>query len=178
MCLFQRRFALGHQRRLQSNQGYETFDDEAQEQSDAADVEVALGAEQSHVGLHFVVQVLVCVAQVRVGILAHLAHGVQQEQDEDHQQEREVPLCLGAERLIESGSEQAVPALGRHVRHQKQHQYAHLKVEERRDNRPLETHRTGTDGKATVKYARRRLRTKTKLIVPVSKVGGGGGKDL
>lgn len=99
--LFQGRLALGHKRRLESHQGDETLDDKAQEQGDAADVEVALGAEQPHVGLHLVVEGRVGVAEVRVGVLAHLAYGVQQEQDEYAQQEREVPLGLRAERLIE-----------------------------------------------------------------------------
>lgn len=125
---------------MQGDQGYETFDDKAEEQGNATNVEVALGTKQSHVGLHFVVQVLMCVAQLRVGVFTHLAHGVQQEQDENEKQEREVPLGLGAQRLIEPGPEQTVPALGRHVRHQEQHQHAHFEVQERRDNRPLETH--------------------------------------
>jgi len=125
---------------LQGDQGYETFDDKAEEQGDATNVEVALGTEQPHVGLHLVVQVLMRVGQLRVGVFTHLAHGVQQEQDENAQQEREVPLGLSAERHIEPGPEQTVPAFGRHVRHQEQHQHAHFEVQERRDNRPLETH--------------------------------------
>lgn len=138
--LFHGRLALGRQRGLHGHQGYEALDDEAQEQRDAADVEVALGAEQPHVGLHLVVKMLVRVVQLRVGVLAHLADGVQQEQHQDAQQEREIPLGLRAERLVEPRPEQPVPAFGRHVRHQEQHQHAHLEVQERRDNRPLETH--------------------------------------
>lgn len=138
--LFQGRLALGHQRRLQRHQGDEALDDEAQEQGDAADVEVALGAEQPHVGLHLVVQVLVGVAQLRVGVLAHLAYRVQQEQHEDAQQEREVPLGLRAERLVEPRPEQPVPPFGRHVRHQEQHQHADLEVQERGDDGPLKAH--------------------------------------
>lgn len=138
--LFQGRLALGRQRRLQGHQGDEALDDEAEEQGDAADVEVALGPEQAHVGLHLVVEVLVGVVVLRVRVLAHLADAVQQEQDEYEQQEREVPLGLRAERLVEPGPEQAVPPLGRHVRHQEQREHAHLEVQERRDYRPLETH--------------------------------------
>jgi len=138
--LFERRLALGHQRRLRGHQGNETLDDEAQEQGDAADVEIPLGAEQAHVGLHFVVEVLVRVVQLRVGVLAHLAYGVQQEQHQNAQQEREIPLGLCAESLIEPGPEQTVPPLGRHVRHQEQHQDAHFEVQERGDYRPLQAH--------------------------------------
>lgn len=138
--LLQRRFALGGQRRLERHQGDETFDDEAEEQRDAANVKVALGAEQAHVGLHLVVEMLVRVVELGVGVLAHLAYGVQQEQDQDAQQEREVPLGLRAERLIEPGPEQTVPAFGRHVRHQEEHEHSHLEVQERRDDGPLETH--------------------------------------
>lgn len=80
------------------------------------------------------------VAEVRVGVLAHLAYGVQQEQDEYAQQEREVPLGLRAERQIEPRAEQTVPPLGRHVRHQEQRQHADLEVQERRDDGPLQAH--------------------------------------
>lgn len=108
----QRSFALRQKLSLGRNQSRQPANYKRQEQSKAGDLEVTLGSEQSHVDLHFSVEMLVDFS-FGIRVLLHFADGVEEEENENAEKHPEVDVSLVTEELQEARLEDSLPFLWR-----------------------------------------------------------------
>jgi len=132
------------ERGIGGDEADKSLDDEAQEEGKAGDVEVALGPEESHVHLHLDIEMLVTGVRgagvVLVTVLAHLADGIKEEEDQDSDENVEVVDQLVLQTLQEAGPEHLVPHSGRDEWDEQEHYDDNFSIETPRYKSPVETH--------------------------------------